>query len=329
MPTPADHPSLPADPQLWARRWLLAAGLYNLAWGAVVVAAPDLPLSLFGVDPLVGTGRAIWQCLGMVIGVYGIGYLAASLDPLRHWPIVLVGFLGKVFGPIGFAWCASRGEIDWRFGLTIPTNDLVWWIPFFMMLRASWLHAVHGDGATRTVGSALCIARDQSGCTLAHLSQERPVLLVAVRHFGCTFCREDLAELAGRRAALERDGARVAILHRGTHAEAERFLAAAGLGDMPAFADPDGSIARALGLRHGTFLELLGPRNWFRATRSLLRGHGVGFPVGDPFLLPGAFLIAGGKVRKHILGDFAGARPDLGALTCDARLAPDARPAHT
>jgi hypothetical protein len=51
--------------------------------------------------------------------------------------------------------------------------------------------------------------------------------------------------------------------------------------------------------------------------------------VGDPFLLPGAFLIADGRVRKHILGDFAGARPDLGALCRVAGLAPDAQPAHT
>ena len=121
----------------WMRHWLLAAGLYNLVWGAAVVLLPDEPLRLFGVEPLTGTGRAIWQCLGMVIGVYGIGYLAASLDPLRHWPIVLVGFLGKIFGPIGFVWCAARGEIDWRFGLTIPTNDLLWWIPFTGILLAA------------------------------------------------------------------------------------------------------------------------------------------------------------------------------------------------
>ena len=179
------------------------------------------------------------------------------------------------------------------------------------------------------VASALNASTTNLGPTLGELSRRGPLMLVFLRHFGCTFCREDLAELSRRRADLERDGTRVAVLHRGTHAEAERFLAAAGLADMPAFADPDGSIARALGLRHGTFLELLGPRNWFRATRSLLRGHGVGFPVGDPFFLPGAFLVSAGRVRKHVLGDFAGAQIDLRALACDAPLAESAQPAHT
>jgi hypothetical protein len=80
----------------------------------------------------------------MVIGVFGIGYLCAARDPVRHWPIVLVGFLGKIFGPIGFLWTASRGEIPWSFGVTIPTNDLLWWIPFALMLRSAW-KANHPD----------------------------------------------------------------------------------------------------------------------------------------------------------------------------------------
>jgi hypothetical protein len=74
----------------------------------------------------------------MVIGVYGIGYWCASRDPVRHWPIVFVGLLGKIFGPIGFIWTATRGEIPWAFGVTIPTNDLLWWIPFALILRAAW-----------------------------------------------------------------------------------------------------------------------------------------------------------------------------------------------
>ncbi len=122
----------------WMRRWLLAAGIYNLAWGAFVVLLPDALFRLVGMEPLAGPGRGIWQCLGMVIGVYGIGYLAASRDPIRHWPIVLVGLLGKIFGPIGFVWTASRGEIPWSFGATILTNDLVWWVPFGIMLREGW-----------------------------------------------------------------------------------------------------------------------------------------------------------------------------------------------
>ena len=122
----------------WMRTWLFAAAVYNLIWGAWVVLAPDHLFTLVGMDPLTAPGRGIWQCLGMVIGVYGIGYWCASRDPVRHWPIVFVGLLGKIFGPIGFIWTVSRGEIPWAFGVTIPTNDLLWWIPFALILRAAW-----------------------------------------------------------------------------------------------------------------------------------------------------------------------------------------------
>jgi small multidrug resistance pump len=118
----------------WMTRWLQAAGLYNLIWGTVVIVSPDLPLRMASMEPLPEPGRAIWQCLGMVVGVYGVGYLCAARDPLRHWPIVLVGLLGKILGPIGFVWTAARGAIPWHFGATILTNDLLWWAPFGMIL---------------------------------------------------------------------------------------------------------------------------------------------------------------------------------------------------
>lgn len=117
------------------RCWLIAAGIYNLAWGAAVVLFPEAPFRL--LDLPAPDYIMIWQCLGMVIGVYGVGYLAASRDPLRHWPIVLVGLLGKIFGPIGFLYYAARGDLPWAAGLTILTNDLIWWYPFTkILLRA-------------------------------------------------------------------------------------------------------------------------------------------------------------------------------------------------
>ena len=81
--------------------------------------------------------------LGMVIGVYGIGYLCAARDPYRHWPIVLVGLLGKLLGPAGFLAGAIRGEIPWAFGTTTVFNDLIWWAPFLLILRGAQRSHTH------------------------------------------------------------------------------------------------------------------------------------------------------------------------------------------
>jgi len=132
---------------------LLLAGVYNLVWGGIVVLAPGWSFGVLGVDPdaLDAMTLAIWQCVGMIVGVYGIGYLVAARDPIRHWPIVLVGFLGKIFGPIGFAKAVFVDEIfPLRFGWTIVTNDLIWWIPFAMILVCAWRH--HQSGRRNGIG---------------------------------------------------------------------------------------------------------------------------------------------------------------------------------
>jgi hypothetical protein len=128
---------------VWARRWLRAAGVYNLVWGAVMILMPQMLFDFAGMARI--NYPEIWQCLGMVIGVYGIGFWIAAADHRRHWPIVLVGLLGKVLGPIGFAMALWRGTMGWKFGVTILTNDLVWWVPFGMMLWDA--SAERGGGA--------------------------------------------------------------------------------------------------------------------------------------------------------------------------------------
>ena len=116
----------------WASQWLLAAGVYNLAWGSLAIAFPHLLFDLAGAERI--NYPEIWQCVGMIVGVYGIGYLIASSDSRTHWPIVLVGLMGKIFGPIGFAVALIQGRFPALFGLTILTNDLLWWVPFTMIL---------------------------------------------------------------------------------------------------------------------------------------------------------------------------------------------------
>jgi small multidrug resistance pump len=127
-------PSPAATPR-WMSLWLVAAGIYNLLWGGLTVLLPSWLFTLTGMEQ--PRYPFIWQCVGMIVGVYGIGYLAAARDPVRHWPIVLVGFLGKIFGPLGYVMGVLKGEVPLAFGATLPTNDLIWWVPFALIL----LHA--------------------------------------------------------------------------------------------------------------------------------------------------------------------------------------------
>lgn len=139
----------------WARRVLIAAAVYNICWGGWVVLFPNMAFELAGM----ATPRypQIWQCVGMIVGVYGVGYALAAFDPLRHWPIVLVGLLGKVLGPIGFVDAAWRGTFSWALGWTIVTNDLIWWFPFGLILWLAWRRGRAGGFVGRREGSG-CVA---------------------------------------------------------------------------------------------------------------------------------------------------------------------------
>jgi hypothetical protein len=130
-----------------SRRWmsvvLWAAAVYNVAWGAAVVL---FPAQWFRWAAMPAPNYPeLWQCIGMMVGVYGVGYAIAAANPVRHWPIVLVGLLGKIFGPIGFFHAAWQGALPWRAGWVIVTNDLIWWLPFVALLRASYARRRNRD----------------------------------------------------------------------------------------------------------------------------------------------------------------------------------------
>ena len=115
----------------WRYYTLLAAATYNIIWGAWVVLFPQHAFNWTGMDQPIYP--MIWQSVGMIVGVYGLGYAIAAFDPDRHWPIVLVGFFGKVFGPIGFIYHYSLGNFPPSFWWITLFNDLIWIVPFALI----------------------------------------------------------------------------------------------------------------------------------------------------------------------------------------------------
>jgi hypothetical protein len=116
------------DPLRIYRRWFLAAAVYNVAWGLVVLAFPHPLLRLADIHdphaaPLVGV-------IGMLVGVYGYGYYLLARNPLRYAPFIWIGLAGKTFGPVGFVWGALTGALPWRFGWVCLFNDVIWWPVF-------------------------------------------------------------------------------------------------------------------------------------------------------------------------------------------------------
>ena len=290
-------------PARWMKQWMLAAGVYNIVWGLVFGVFPN---ALFDWARMARPNYPeLWQCIAMIVGVYGVGYAAAAVNPYRHWPVILVGFLGKVFGPIGFLQAALTGRMPWQFGIVNIFNDLIWLVPFFLILRGAWRAYLADPGA------ASADVRDQDGESVDSLSTDQPVLLVFLRHFGCTFCRETLADLRVQRSRLEAAGVRIALVHMSPDADAAEFFARYGLDDVARFSDPGRGLYRRFALRRGDWGQLFGLAVWFRGARAIFAdGHGLGALAGDGFQMPGAFLVLNGKIVREYRHETAASRPD-------------------
>lgn len=300
---------------------LRAAAVYNLAWGAWTVLFPQHFWSLVGMPAPEYT--FLWQCIGMIVGVYGVGYWFAAADVARHWPIVLVGFLGKIFGPIGFVQAHFiEGAVPLRFGSTLITNDLIWWIPFAAMLtfayrthereRSAMIARVDLD-APELRDAQITEGHDR-GTSIASISARRPVLIVFLRHLGCTFCREAAADLRDRRAEIEKT-ATIVVVTMSPAQEARQFLDGYGLAGINVLCDPERTLYRAMELRRGTIGQLFGPRVWLRgAIAGVWNNHWVGPLQGDGLQMPGAFVVSRGRVVAAFRHRDAADRPDYCAM---------------
>ena len=168
--------------------------------------------------------------------------------------------------------------------------------------------------AAQVLNYALNHTTTTAGVTLAAISDERPTLIVFLRHFGCTFCREAVSDLVRMRAAIH-ERAHLVVVHLGSPSEGATFLRTNGLTGVDHVSDPKARLYEAFGLERGSLNQLFGPevvRRGFEA--GILGGHGIGLLAGDGFRMPGVFLIHRGEVLRSFVHRHAGERPSYADL---------------
>ena len=155
----------------------------------------------------------------------------------------------------------------------------------------------------------------QSGKRLLELSADAPVLLVFLRHAGCTFCRETLADLSQYRSRIESSGTRIVIVHMGEPESMESLLTKNALIGLDRIVDAQQELYRTFGLKRGTLRQLFGLTVWNRAfLGGALARHGIGRLQGDGAQMPGLFLIHQGTIMKRFRHRSVADRPDYAEL---------------
>ena len=186
-------------------------------------------------------------------------------------------------------------------------------------------HAVeagrNGGSHPADPGEAAAAFRLSTGETLAEASELRPIVLVFLRHFGCTFTRQILRGLEDIQRSARARNAELVIVHMLKDGDEIRYLG--GHDEVARIADPRCELYRAFGLGKGGLLELFGPRVWWLGFVSIFKGCGVGHLAGDGRQMPGAFLFHHRCIVACQRAESASDLPDLPRLF---RSAPPASP---
>ena len=153
------------------------------------------------------------------------------------------------------------------------------------------------------------------GEDLAELSDGGPVMLVFLRHFGCTFCRESLVELSKLKAEAREKAVKIVLVHMSHPSYAQEILKIYELDEVSHISDPNQELYRKYGLRRGGFWQLFGLPVVVRGFwAGLMKGHLPGKVVADPYQMPGVFILKKNKVTSSFIHRFASDQPQYREL---------------
>lgn len=169
-----------------------------------------------------------------------------------------------------------------------------------------------GEAAAACLDAAAREFRLSTGETLADASDSRPLAMVFLRHFGCTFTRQLLRGLESVADCAQKNGTQLVLVHMLKSGEEIPYLGTHN--GIVRIADPQCALYRAFGLGKGGLLELFGPRVWWLGAVSIFKGCGVGHLAGDGLQMPGAFLFHRRRIIAAQRAASASDLPDLPAL---------------
>jgi peroxiredoxin len=139
---------------------------------------------------------------------------------------------------------------------------------------------------------------------LGDLWQDRPVVVVFLRHFGCLHCREHAAELADRYDDLQRQGIELVAIGTGDQRYAGAFVRDEHIPYL-VLVDDDAKAAQAASVQVASWYRLLHPTTWAATVAAWKRGHRIHQPGKRVTQLGATFVFGpGDQVRyRHVDAD--------------------------
>jgi len=153
------------------------------------------------------------------------------------------------------------------------------------------------------------------GNSAYEISQNTPVMLVFLRHFGCIFCRESLKVILEKLPLFKAYRVQPIFVHMSDFDTAQGYFEEYGLKDVEHISDPDCKLYQSFNLAKGSFNQLFGLKNWIQGFQVASKGIPVSLrQVGDGMQMPGIFMIWKGKLVDKYIHKYASDSPDYDAL---------------
>ncbi len=299
---------------------LLLAGIYGVLWG---ISAIFFPTIWFHIASLPHPNYPeLFQTLGLFEFALGIAYILASTNPIRNWQIVLVGFIIKtcmVLGFFYFYYFKNEPKIIFQM---ILTNDIIWLLPFLLILYNTYKHEELLDNEliflqNNADENFLELYTTNKGNNLAELSYENTVLLIFLRHFGCTFCKNTLDKINQIKSEVHKKDIKIVLVNMSSETIAEKHLQNFNLQDLDYVADEESLLYKAFQLNRGKFFQLFGLKVfikgiylWFSKKAFISSAEGA-----DMYQMPGIFILKSGKIQNKFLYNSVADEPPLLELT--------------
>jgi peroxiredoxin len=153
----------------------------------------------------------------------------------------------------------------------------------------------------------------ESGRTLLGLVDESPVLLIFLRHFGCSFCRQTLDDVSRIREQIEGRGVRPVFVHLGTPERAKPYFDYYHLSDVERVSDPEASLYASPMFqvrRKSVFTQFLIPAVWKAWLLGAVGKHGIGMIQEDANQMPAVFYLRERAIAREYRYKTIADRPD-------------------
>ena len=145
---------------------------------------------------------------------------------------------------------------------------------------------------------------------LHRVAAQSPALVIFLRSFGCTFCREALDDVSKVQREIREAGAGIVFVHGAAAAEAAPWFEKYRLRDVTTISDPDRVHYEAFGLGRTPAASMIDPTVWVRGAASAA-SHGFGSQTMAMMRqLPGVFVVQAGEILAEYRHRSPADRPD-------------------